>query len=101
VAGLAELVVVEPDEGGDGLLHGRQLHQRHLPVLREELKCLDGEVDGVESLLEVFLLDGGGDVGEVEGGRGRVDVLVVLAAGLLEPVRWCIGANRGRSIALH
>ena len=40
VAGLAELVVVEPDEGGDGLLHGRQLHQRHLPVLREELKCL-------------------------------------------------------------
>jgi len=87
MAGLAELVVVEPDEGRDGLLHRRQLHQRHLTVLREELECLDTEVDGIESLLEVVLLDTAGDVGEVERGGGRVDVLVVLAAGLLEPVK--------------
>ena len=46
---------------------------------------LDAEVDGIESLLEVVLLHAAGDVGEVERGGGRVDVLVVLAAGLLEP----------------
>ena len=43
MAGLAQLVVVEPDEGRDCLLHRGQLHQRHLTVLREELECLQRE----------------------------------------------------------
>ena len=46
---------------------------------------LNTEVDIQEGLFEVGLLYGGRDVGEVEGGGGRVDVLVVLAAWLLKP----------------
>ena len=37
---LRELVVVELDEGRDGLLYTLQLHQRHLTVLREETERL-------------------------------------------------------------
>ena len=47
---------------------------------------LDGQVDGIESLLQVVFLNRGGDVWKVEGGWWGVDVLVVFAARLLEPV---------------
>jgi len=39
---------------------------------------LNGDVDVLEGLLQVALLHGGGDVGQVQRSRGRVDVLVVL-----------------------
>ena len=40
MTGFRQLKVVELDEGGDGLLHGGQLHQSHLSVFGEKLKCL-------------------------------------------------------------
>ena len=46
---------------------------------------LNIDIDGVEGLPEILLLHGGGYVGEVEGGGRRIDVLVVLAPGLLKP----------------
>jgi len=62
MTGFRQLKVVELDEGCDGFLHCGQLHQSHLPVFGEKLKCLDGQVDGIESLLQVILLNGGGYV---------------------------------------
>ena len=55
------------------------------------LAHLDGNVDVLECLLEVLLLHPAGDVAQVEGGGGRVDVLVVLAPRLLEPVQTGVG----------
>ena len=52
---------------------------------------LDGNVDVLESLPQVILLHPARDVTQVEGGAGRVDVLVVFAAGLLEPVKARVG----------
>ena len=48
---------------------------------------LDGNVDVLESLPQVILLHSAGDVAQVEGGAGRVDVLIILTARLLEPVK--------------
>jgi len=62
MTGFRQLKVVELDEGCDGFLHCGQLYQSHLPVFGEKLKCLDGQVDGIESLLQVILLNGGGYV---------------------------------------
>jgi hypothetical protein len=45
---------------------------------KKEMKYLDCDVDIGECLPQVGLLHGGGDVGEVQRGRGRVDILVVL-----------------------
>ena len=87
MTGLAELVVVQLDEANHGVIHRVQLHQRHLAVLREKLEGLDLESDVGKCVAEVVLLHGRGDVGQVEGGGGRVDVLVVLGARLLEPVQ--------------
>ena len=84
---LAQLVVVELDQRRDGVVDGRQLHQRHLPVLREELEALHVEPRVDEGLLEVSLLHRGRDVREVEGRGRRVDVGVVLRARLLEAVQ--------------
>ena len=55
------------------------------------LAHLDGNVDVLECLLEVLLLHPAGDVAQVEGSGGRVDVLVVLAPRLLEPVQTGVG----------
>ena len=52
---------------------------------------LDGNVDVLECLLEVLLLHPAGDVAQVERSGGRVDVLVVLAPRLLEPVQTGVG----------
>ena len=52
---------------------------------------LDGDADVVEGLSEVLLLHAAGDVAEVQRGAGRVDVLVVLAPRLLEPVQPGVG----------
>ena len=52
---------------------------------------LDGNVDVLECLLEVLLLDPTGDVTQVKRGGWRVDVLVVLASRLLEPVKTRVG----------
>ena len=52
---------------------------------------LDGNVDVLESLPQVLLLHPAGDVAQVEGGAGRVDVLVILTAGLLEPMKARVG----------
>jgi len=62
MTGFRQLKVVELDEGCDRFLHGGQLHQSHLTVFGEKLKCLDGQVDGIESLLQVVFLNRGGDV---------------------------------------
>ena len=52
---------------------------------------LNIDIDGVEGLPEILLLHGGGYVGEVEGGGRRIDVLVVLAPGLLKPINIQLG----------
>ena len=57
---------------------------------------LDGHVDVKKSFLEILLLHPAGNVAQVEGGRGRVDVLVVLTAGLLEPVQPRVGVVFGQ-----
>ena len=87
MAGLAKLVVVQLDEANDRVFDGGQLHQGHLAVLGEKLEGLDPEADVGKCVAEVVFLYGRGDVGQVEGGGGRVNVLVVLGAGLLEPVQ--------------
>ena len=38
-----ELIVVELNQGCDGIINCGQLHQCHLPVLGEKLKCLKKE----------------------------------------------------------
>lgn len=86
-----KLIIMELDEGCNGVIHGWQLHESHLPILREKFKCLDGDADVVEGLSEVLLLHAAGDVAEVQRGAGRVDVLVVLAPRLLEPVQPGVG----------
>ena len=48
---------------------------------------LDGNVDVLESLPQVILLHATGNVAQVEGGAGRVDVLIIFTARLLEPVK--------------
>ena len=64
-------------------------------ILRHGVVCggvhLDGDADVVEGLSEVLLLHAAGDVAEVQRGAGRVDVLVVLAPRLLEPVQPGVG----------
>lgn len=64
-------------------------------MLRHGVVCggahLDGDADVVEGLSEVLLLHAAGDVAEVQRGAGRVDVLVVLAPRLLEPVQPGVG----------
>lgn len=62
---LLESSVVQRDQSRDGLVHRRQLHQSHLPVLLEKLEGVDGEAAGGEDVLQVILADCGGDVGEV------------------------------------
>ena len=52
---------------------------------------LDGHVDIKKSFLEILLLHPAGNVAEMQGRGGRVDVLVVLTAGLLEPVQPGVG----------
>ena len=54
---------------------------------RESGTNLDGNVDVLESLPQVILLYSAGDVAQVEGGAGRVDILIILTARLLEPVK--------------
>ena len=70
-------------------------------ILRHGVVCggahLDGDADVVEGLSEVLLLHAAGDVAEVQRGAGRVDVLVVLAAGLLEPVKARVGVVFGQT----
>lgn len=58
---------------------------------REELEGLHIEVILDKRLAQLFLGDSGWNVAQVQGGRWRVDVLVVLAAGLLEPVQRILG----------
>ena len=58
---------------------------------------LDGHVDIEKSFLEILLLHPTGNVAEMQGRRGRVDVLVVLTAGLLEPVQPGVGVVFGQS----
>ena len=58
---------------------------------------LDGHVDIKKSFLEILLLHPAGNVAEMQGGRGRVDVLVVLTAGLLEPVQPRVGVVFGQT----
>ena len=58
---------------------------------------LDGNTDILERFPQVLLLHTTGDVAEVEGGGGRVDVLVVLAARLLEPVETTVGVVLGET----
>ena len=43
MTGFRQLKVVELDEGCDRFLHGGQLHQSHLTVFGEKLKCLKKE----------------------------------------------------------
>jgi len=81
-----KLIVVKLDQGCDSFIYCGELHQRHLPVFGEKLKCLDGKVDGLERLPEVLLLHLTGDVAQVKRGGGWVDVLVILAAWFLKPV---------------
>ena len=57
---------------------------------------LDGHVDIKKSFLEILLLHPAGNVAEMQGGRGWVDVLVVLTAGLLEPVQPGVGVVLGQ-----
>lgn len=52
---------------------------------------LDGNVDVLESLPQVILLHPAGYVAQVEGGAGRVDILVVFTAWFLEPVKARVG----------
>ena len=87
MVGLAQLVVVHLDQSDDGFFHRLQLRQRHLAVLRKELEGLDGQALLLKGGPQVGLLDGRRNVGQVEGGRRRVDVGVVFRAGLLEPVQ--------------
>ena len=87
MARLAQLVVVKLDQRRDGVVDGRQLHQRHLTVLREELEALHVEPGVDEGLLEVGLFHGGRDVREVESRGRRVDVGVVLRSGLFEAMQ--------------
>lgn len=87
MASLTQLVVVQLDEANHRVLDGYQLHQGHLAVLGEKLECLDLEANVGKCVAEVVLFHRRGDVGQVEGGGGRVDVLVVLGAGLLKPVQ--------------
>ena len=68
----------------------------HRPRLTSR-QYLDGHVDVEKSFLEILLLHPAGNVAEVEGGGGRVDVLVVLAAGLLEPVKARVGVVFGQT----
>ena len=56
-------------------------------MLWGQITHLDGNVDILEGLPQVLLLDPARNVAEVQGGGGWVDVLVVLAAWLLEPVQ--------------
>lgn len=65
--------------------------------LREELEGLDVETVLDERLAELLLGDGGWNVAQVQGGRWRVDVLVVLAAGLLEPVQRVLRVVTGQA----
>lgn len=87
MARLTQLVVVKLDQGRDGVVDGHELHQRHLPVLGEELEALHVEPRVDEGLLQVGLLHRGRDVGEMEGRGRRIDVRVVLGSGLLEAVQ--------------
>ena len=52
---------------------------------------LDGKVDGLERLSEVLLLHLAGDVAQVKCGGGRVDILVILAAWFLKPMKARVG----------
>ena len=79
--------VVQLHQPHDGIIHAGQLDQRHLPVLGEELKGHHVKLDAVERIPQVIFLHRGGNVRQMQGWGGRVDVGVVLAAGLLEPMQ--------------
>ncbi len=67
MAGLTQLVVVQLNQGKDGVVDGGQLHERHLPVLREELERNHVQALGQEGLLQVGLFNRRRDVGQVKG----------------------------------
>jgi len=85
---LGQLVVMHFDERVNGVVDGLELNERHLAVFGEELEGHDGSGGFArEGGADVVLVDGGGDIGEMESGGGRVDVAEVLGARLLEAVQ--------------
>ena len=86
MAVFGQLVVMHLDEAFDGLLDGLHLEQRHLVVFGEKLEAFD-LADVLEGFDDLFLGGGWRNVAQVQRRRGREDVGVVLAAGLLEAVQ--------------
>ena len=86
MACLTQLIVVQFHQGYDSIIHSCQLYQGHLPIFWEKFECNNVQALCHEGLLQLRLLYGRGDVGQVEGGGRRVDVGVVFGTGFLEAV---------------
>lgn len=97
MAGLAELEIVQLDEGNDGLVHIGQLYQGHFSILREKLEGLNVEADVGKGRPQIGLLHRGGNVGQVQRRRRRVDIGIVLAARLLEAVQVAVAIVFGEA----
>ena len=84
------------DQAHDRLINAVHLNQRHLAVLLKELE-IPHRADVAEQVAQLLLLHTGRNVGEVEGLRGRKDVVEVLGAGLLEAVQRRVGEVLGQA----
>ena len=83
---MGELIVVQFHQGNDGFFDRCQLYQSRLLILVEISESDNLEALSDEDLLQLRLLDGGGDVRQVQGGRRRADVQVVFGTRFLEAV---------------
>ena len=66
MAGFAQLVIMQLDQGDDGLVDGGQLNEGHLAILGEKLEGLDVESDGLEGRAKVILLDRRRNIGQMK-----------------------------------
>lgn len=96
----SHVVVVQIDQALDGLLHCRHLDQSHFAIL-EKLERFHGASGVGEEQSQVVLRHILWDVGEVERGRGREDVLEVFGSRFFEAMERGIGKVLGQALVVQ